>query len=127
MTLQVFIYAAQASNPTIAQAAARIAQARAGQTIAGSGRLPNVTGSSATNRGDSASGFALPGVTTNLSSTLQAASELDLFGANRRTREAADARFAARNLDWHQARVSLAAEVAGAYVNLRVNEAFATG
>ena len=92
-----------------------------------SGRLPNVTGSSATNRGNSASGFALPDVTTNLSSTLQAASELEPFAANRRTREAADARFAARNLDWHQARVSLAAEVAGAYVNLRVNEAFATG
>ena len=127
MTLQVFIDAAEASNPTLAQAAARIVQARARQTMAGSGRRPNVTGSSVSNRGNSASGFALPGVTTNLSSTLPAASELDLFAANRRTREAADARFAARNLDWHQARVSLAAEVAGAYVNLRVNEAFATG
>ncbi len=126
-TLQGFIDAAQASNPTLAQAAARILQARAGQTIAGSNALPNVTAGAAANRGNSASGFALPGATTSVSSTVQAAWELDLFGANRRTREAADARFTARNLDWHQARVSLAAEVATAYVNLRVNEALAGG
>ena len=40
MTLQVFIYAAQASNPPLAQAAARIAQARAGQTITGRAVCP---------------------------------------------------------------------------------------
>ena len=126
-TLQSFINAAQTRHPTLEQAAARIAQARAGQTIAGSNALPSVTGSAAANQGNSASGFALPGVTTSASSTVQAAWELDLFGANRRTREAADARLTARNLDWHQARVTLAAEVASAYVNLRVNEALATG
>jgi len=126
-TLQGFIDAAQTSNPTLEQAAARTAQARAGQTIAGSNALPNVTGSAAASRGNSAGGFASPGATTSVNSTLQAAWELDLFGANRRGREAADARFTARNIDWHQARVSLAAEVASAYVNLRVNEALATG
>jgi multidrug efflux system outer membrane protein len=125
--LQTLIDAAQANNPTLAQSAARIAQARAGQTISGSNAWPNVTASAAANRGNSASGFALPGATTSVSSTLQAAWELDLFGANRRTREAAAARFAGRSLDWHQARVSLAAEVATAYVNLRVNEALASG
>ncbi len=125
--LQAFIEAAQATNPTLAQAAARIAQARATQTIVGSNALPNLTGNVAASRGNSASGFALPGATSSVSSSLQAAWELDLFGANRRTREAADARFAARNHDWHQARVSLAAEVASTYVNLRVNEALATG
>ena len=127
MTLQGFIDAAQASNPTLTQAATRIAQARAGLTIAGSSAMPNVSATATANRGNSASGFGLPGVTTSVSTTMQAAWELDLFGANRRTREAADARFTARNLDWHQARVSLAAEVASAYVNLRVNEALATG
>ena len=127
ITLQGFIDAAQASSPSLEQAAARIAQARAGQTIAGSNALPNVSGSAAAHRGNSASGFALPGATTSVSSTLQAAWELDLFGANRRGRETADARFTARNLDWHQARVTLAAEVAAAYVNLRANEALATG
>jgi NodT family efflux transporter outer membrane factor (OMF) lipoprotein len=58
---------------------------------------------------------------------LQAAWELDLFGANRRAREAAEARFTARTIDWHQARVSLAAEVASAYVSLRINEALLAG
>ena len=126
-TLKAFMDAAQTSNATVEQAAARIKQARASQTIAGSNALPNVTGNASANRGNSASGFALPGATTSVSSTLQAAWELDLFGANRRTREAAEARFTARTIDWHQARVSLAAEVASAYVNLRVNEALATG
>ena len=125
--LRGFIEAAQAENPSVQQAAARIAQARAGQTIAGSNALPNVSASAAANRGNSAGGFALPGASTSVSATLQAAWELDLFGANRRGREAADARLSARHLDWHQARVSLAAEVASAYVNLRVNEALATG
>lgn len=126
-TLQGLIEAAQANNPTLEQAAARIAQARAGLTIAGSNALPNLTASAAANRGNSGGGFASPGATTSVISTLQAAWELDLFGANRRGREAADARFTARNIDWHQARVSLAAEVASAYVNLRVNEALAMG
>ena len=126
-TLQGFIEAAQASNRTLEQAAARIAQAQAGQTIAGSNALPNVTGSAAAHRGNSAGGSALPDAISSVSSTLQAAWELDLFGANRRGREAADARLAARNIDWHQARVSLAADLASAYVNLRVNEALATG
>ncbi len=126
-TLQGLIDAAQVSHPTLEQAIARIAQARAGLTIAGSNALPNFTGSAAANRGNSPGGFASPGGTTSVSATLQAAWELDLFGANRRGREAADARFAARTIDWHQARVSLAAEVAAAYVNLRVNEALAVG
>ena len=50
-----------------------------------------------------------------------------MFGANRRGREAATARFGARSLDWHQARVSLAADVAASYANLRVNEALVVG
>lgn len=126
-TLAGLIDASQTSNLTLDQAVARVAQARAGQTIAGSNTLPNVTGSAAANRSNSAGGFASAGATTSANSTVQAAWELDLFGANRRTREAADARFTARSIDWHQARVSLAAEVAAAYVNLRVNEALVVG
>jgi NodT family efflux transporter outer membrane factor (OMF) lipoprotein len=58
--------------------------------------------------------------------SLDALWELDLFGANRRTREAALARLDARVADWHGARVSLAAEVASAYANLRLCEALLT-
>ena len=122
--LTALIAATQASNATLEQAAARIAQARASQAIAGSTALPGVTGSASASSGNSGNGL---GVVSSIGASLQAAWELDLFGANRRTREAADARFAARSIDWHQARVSLAAEVAVAYVNLRINEALLTG
>ena len=126
-TLAALIAQAQASNPTLDQAAARIAQARAGQRVAGASALPNVSGSASASRGNQAGQSLGLGTLTSLSSTLQAAWEIDLFGANRRGREAAAARFDARQIDWHQARVSLAADVAATYVNLRVNEALVMG
>ena len=122
-TLVALIEAAQASNPTLEQAAARIRQARAAQTIAGAAALPGVTGSASASRGNQAGQSLGLGTLSSVSASVQAAWEIDLFGANRRGREAAAARAGARSLDWHQARVSLAADVAGTYVNLRVNEA----
>ncbi len=121
------IEAAQATSPTLDQAAARIAQARAVQAIAGSSVLPGVTANAGATRSNS--GVAANGAVamSNVNTSLQAAWELDLFGANRRTREAADARFTARSIDWHSARISLAAEVATAYVGLRIDEALLTG
>ncbi len=123
-TLTRLIAAAQQSSPGLAQASARIAQARATQGIAGSSALPALNGSAAATRGDSGDGL---GAVSRALASAQAAWEVDLFGGNRRVRDAADARFAARNADWHQARVALAAEVAAAYVNLRVGEALLGG
>ncbi|TAG79901.1 MAG: efflux transporter outer membrane subunit, partial [Burkholderiales bacterium] len=53
--------------------------------------------------------------------------ELDLFGGNRRGREAAAARLEARERDLDDIRVSLAADIATVYVNLRVSEALLAG
>lgn len=50
---------------------------------------------------------------------MDASWELDLFGKIRRSAEAAQARMDARVSDWHDARVSLAAEVADTYVQYR--------
>jgi len=125
--LVALIDAAQASNPTIEQAAARIAQARAGQAVAGASALPGVTGSASANRGNLVGQSLGLGALTSVSASLQSSWEIDLFGANRRGREAAAARFDARQIDWHQARVSLAADVAATYANLRVNEALVVG
>lgn len=50
---------------------------------------------------------------------LDASWELDLFGKVRRSTESARARVQARENDWHDARVSLAAEVADTYVQYR--------
>ena len=126
-TLVALIEAAQTHNPTLDQAAARIAQARAGQAIAGASVLPGVTGSASASRGNLVGQSLGLGALTSVSASARAAWEIDLFGANRRGREAASARFDARTLDWHQARVSLAADVAATYVNLRANEALTVG
>ena len=125
--LVAMIDAAQASNPTIDQAAARIAQARAGQVVAGASALPIVAGSASANRGNLVGQSVGLGALTSVSAAVQSSWEIDLFGANRRGREAAAARFDARQSDWHQARVSLAADVAATYANLRVNEALVVG
>ncbi len=125
--LAALIDAAQAGNPTIDQAAARIAQARAGQTVAGASALPGVAGSASANRGNLVGQSLGRSALTSVSAALQSSWEIDLFGANRRGREAAAARFDARQIDWHQARVALAADVAATYANLRVNEALVVG
>ena len=126
-TLRELINAAQATNPTLDQAAARIAQARAAEAIAGASALPGLSGSASASRGNLAGQSLGLGTLTSVSALIQSSWEIDLFGANRRGREAAAARFGARTLDWHQARVSLAADVAATYTNLRVNEALVSG
>lgn len=113
---------AQQRNPGLAQAAARIAQARAAARATGSAAWPSLDLQAGAQR----SGTGLPptpGVQTAGSLTLDARWEIDLFGATRRSVEAADARAAGAALQWHQARVSLAAEVASTYVGLRACEA----
>lgn len=110
--------AAEADSPSLAQAWASIAKARATLAQDRADRLPAVTAGGSAQR---AKQSALGGVATanTLTGTLDASWELDLFGKLRRTQEAAEARLEARTDDWHDARVSLAAEVADDYVQYR--------
>jgi outer membrane protein, multidrug efflux system len=120
--LQVLIDAGQSRSASLEQAAARIRQARASARIAGSDTLPAVSASGNVSRGNTAGPTA-----TALAVGAQAAWEMDLFGGKLRGREAAEARVQARGIDWHDARVSVAAEIATAYAGLRVNEALLRG
>jgi outer membrane protein, multidrug efflux system len=113
------IQAAQESSPTLAQAAARINQARAQAAASGAALWPSVDANARANRGKSA-GQGTPAATlTSTSASLDALWEIDLWGANARTRTAAVARVQARGAEWHDARTSLAAEVANTYVASR--------
>jgi outer membrane protein, multidrug efflux system len=131
---------AQRENATVAIAAARIAASRASASAAGAGLWPSV----ATNASDSRSRVNQQGGTggvsngdsagnngnsqsKNRSASIDALWELDLFGSVRRNKEAAAARAEARSQDWHDARVSVAAEVATSYVNLRACETLLIG
>jgi len=112
---------AQASNPSVALATARIRQARAGLRSAEAGRLPSLDLNAQANRGRSAASSL--GTVTQYSVSADAQWEIDLFGATRAEIAAAAARAEQATLGWHAARVSLAAEVAQTYVALRSCEA----
>lgn len=127
--LPALIDAAQGANPTLSQAAARVAQARANASVAGAGRWPALNANAGLTRSRSAfptsaaPGTAGTDLQTSASATLDASWELDLFGRVRQGVDAARARADASLAQWHEARVSLAAEVAGAYASLRSCEA----
>lgn len=128
---------ALAANPNVAVAAARLRQSRAAFRLERANQAPNVNASAvyaharipgldlgaASGEGGEASGDgkSADGATDiNLYNLgFDASWEIDLFGGRRRTIEAARAQAAAAEADLADAQVSLAAEVAQNYVNLR--------
>ena len=104
--------AAQQASPGIASARSRIEQARATRTTAGAALLPAVDGAASTQRGFTES---VGGIATTTQGALQAAWEIDLFGANRAASDAAQARLDGAQALWHDARVAVAAELATSY------------
>jgi NodT family efflux transporter outer membrane factor (OMF) lipoprotein len=110
------IESAQTVSPTVASAASRIAQSRSERVAAGAALAPNVDAAASVNRSNQQS--ALPMGTTS-QAALNASWEIDLFGANRAARDAAQARLESAHAGWHDARVSVAAEVANQYYGLR--------
>jgi outer membrane protein, multidrug efflux system len=115
------INAAQAVSPTVASARSRIEQSRAAHVVAGAALGPTLDASASASRGNAQQQGA-PGaapIATTTQAGLQAAWEIDLFGANRASDYAASERLAGAQAQWHDARVSVAAEVANQYYSLR--------
>ena len=114
------IDAAQAVSPGIAQAQARMAQARATQVGSRAALLPSLDAQASASRGFNEQ---LASLATTGQAGLQASWEIDLFGAHRATQTAADERLAGTKALWHEARVSVAAEVAQQTSSLRTCQA----
>ncbi|MFC3532760.1 efflux transporter outer membrane subunit [Vogesella facilis] len=114
-TLSSLLKAAEADSPTLDQALAAIASARASDTQASLSGLPTLTASGSDTRSGSQGG----NVGRSSSAALDASWEIDLFGGVRRSQQASRAAVEASEADWHDARVSLAAEVASEYVSYR--------
>ncbi len=114
------IEASQAASPTLAAAQSRVAEARAARVAAGSALLPQADAVLSAVRGRQ--DFVSP-LGSMASAGIQARWEIDLFGAARAGRNAAQARLEGAEAGWHEARVSVAAEVASAYLALRACEA----
>lgn len=110
------IEAAQAVNGNLSSASARIAQAHAERVAAGAALLPTVDASLSAQR---RSAFPPFPAGTLYQGTVQASWEIDLLGANRMARDAARQRLAGAEAGWHEARVSVAAEVANQYYQWR--------
>jgi NodT family efflux transporter outer membrane factor (OMF) lipoprotein len=135
------------ANPSLDLARARLRQARAGLRLERANALPNgsasllaahvklpkntpfsgggqssSSGSASSGSGQGSSqsgGFSLPESLTLYNVGFDATWEIDLFGGQRRAIEAAGASAQAAEANLADAQVSLAADVASAYVNLR--------
>lgn len=121
--LTELIEQARAHNLDLRQAEARICEARARRTLAQANLLPSLSANGSASTQDS-SRAAGSGLSSDLfSNRLDAAWELDLFGKKRRALEAAEAAQQASVEDWRDVLVSLTAEVALNYLDLRSNQA----
>jgi outer membrane protein, multidrug efflux system len=118
--LPTLINAAQAASPTLASARARIERARSSLATTGALLGPQLFVA-----GSASHGVSVPKApeATNASLGLQASWELDLFGAGSAAKAAARARLQGAQAGWHEARVSLAADVATLYIAYRSCEA----
>jgi NodT family efflux transporter outer membrane factor (OMF) lipoprotein len=120
--LSQFLAAAQKESATVADARARIEQARAGMVGAIGQGMPRLDGQADMLRSENTFGgpvFEWDRYQVGLQSTW----EVDLFGGIARQREAALGQLQARHDTWHDARIALAVEVANAYLGFRYCEA----
>jgi outer membrane protein, multidrug efflux system len=115
------IQAAQINSATASQASIRLAQARNGLAQVDASALPSLDASGSFSR--SAVTFGGPvAIRSQTQAQLLSSWELDLFGARYRESQSAIAKVKARQADWHDARVSLAADIANLYVQYRFCE-----
>lgn len=110
---------AEADSPNLAEAVARIDEARAALGGTDAPHWPALTAGGHVTRNNGSAELPQPVMTTH-GIRLDARWEIDLFGHVRRANEAASARLDSQQQRWHAARVTLAAEVASQYVNYHV-------
>jgi multidrug efflux system outer membrane protein len=117
LLLVELIRSAQSVSPTVSAALARVEFARAQQVAAQARLQPSINAQTGVRRG-----VALPGVplATRTDVGFGASWELDLMGANRTEQTAAQGRLQGSEALWHDARVSVAAEVAQLYFSLGI-------
>ena len=107
------------ANPGLRGARAALAQARALRDVQAAGLLPNVSASGSAQRARPAGGNAA----NRFQAGLDAGWELDVFGGQRSAVRAAEADVRAAQESLADTQVSLAAEVALAYLDLRSQQA----
>lgn len=118
--LSALVDRALAGNLSLRQAAARVLEARAQRSIASSGQFPTLTATGYAIRGETSENSITGRLTDNFyAAGFDAGWELDLFGGIRRQIEAGDAAVDASEEGYRDALVTLVAEVALNYVEVR--------
>ena len=124
------IDSAEKESATLATAKARIAQARSKLAQANAALMPAVDGTASASRSVQQPSTTIQGSGSNSGSgafnstqvAAQASWEFDIFGANHAILESSKAQENAAKAGWHEARVSVAAELANTYFNQRFCE-----
>ena len=120
--LDSLLNTAQLANPTLEFAQARIREARAKAYSGKSYLWPTVGASAQGSRSKNGLLESAP-ITNSGSIGLDAGWEIDLWGGIRVAEQSLVANIVAREVEWHDAQVSVAAETANAYVALRAYQA----
>ena len=113
--LDALVDKALTDSPDRAIAAARIAEARGLRRTARAGLMPNITGAISEGREDN----GVYGAHDVSSAGFDASFEIDLFGKNRLTSKARDANVRALVAQYHDASVTLIAEISRVYAEYR--------
>ena len=116
--LTALVEQARANNSDLAIAAARVAEARAQERVARSLLLPNLSLSGQGAEARSVNAFGQPTESFAAQPVFQASYEIDLFGRNAATREAARANAAALAAAREAATLSVSAAAASGYITL---------
>jgi len=117
--LDQLVARALAASPDLKIAQARLREARARRALAGAEELPSVTASASASRSKSSRNTGSGATRDLFSAGFDASWEPDVFGATRRGSEAAQADLQASAASLDNTKVSLVAEVARNYVELR--------
>ncbi|NKF21047.1 efflux transporter outer membrane subunit [Solimonas marina] len=122
--LTELVETAETHHPSIDQALGAVREARAAVMSSRGGLFPqlNANGTMTRSSGGSDTSGTESQPFTLFNGSLDASWEIDLFGGARRGLEASQARLQAAQDNWDEARVTLAAEVADAYVERRYCE-----
>jgi outer membrane protein, multidrug efflux system len=120
--LSELVETALRASPDLRSAQARLRESRARREIAGSARYPALTAGGSASRSRSSEETGSGDTRDFFSVGFDASWELDVFGGVRRGVEAAEADLESAEASLDDTRVSLAAEVALAYVDVRTQQ-----
>lgn len=121
-TLSELLQATLSRHPGLEAAQGAIAAARAALTVQQAGDQPTVRSAGQIQQAGHPAANAAVSTMTSRSVALDASWELDLFGRVKRATEGAEAKVAARTAEWQGLKISLAAETASLYNELRTCE-----